>query len=777
MTGRSATGHASGDAAPALAATHGAHLHRLAAMLSGSTDAATALVARTLLAAGDQAPAAQEPQLGVDLVRLYLRTAPRRRERAEPSRARDAGDLLRTLRPRARAASVLRLVEDWDTASVARAVGVRPHRVDALVPAAPGLGTALAAVADQHALTGADLTRELDDELRVATPPTSGGDRRRWRWLVAAAVPLAVLAGWAAVTGGPDEAEDRPSVTAGPDDGPRPDLTAAGWKLDEDGEPPRAATGLAVARVLALGARDPAQEVSWPAPMNADASFAVLWCDMPPAQDAHLTVPSATLAVGADEVPLPCAGRDGSPPVTGLVPLPPGGSGQVRLEGDLPPGGGATLAIYNEAGSADAPLPRGSLGDAPEAPEGSVVLDPTDTVPTPDYGPGRRALRPVSVEVGHDSAVRVWVGRSGAVAVDVGGAPATDDGDVRAARERLARDGGPEGSQPDRPDWRTQQADLRWGRWLAWVPGEVRTFDLPDAVRPAPGERATVTVEVVVENMEEHLQVAVLDAARVRVDTGPVQAEQAPRAPALVGGHRLVGAWRLPLDGHRRELLGASATTGPLAAVGVLPADRPGIVMWGWTGVVDRGGQAVELWLASDVASGLQSLQQGWGQRLPLDGGGALHASAPAVPDGGEALLLVYEPVPYEDFDFATASVPPGSWTVGAEPPPTASYPGVQPLAVIGPEDLEDGSASLDLPAHGPVAARVTTEGRGRIRFLIGDHDADNLWDSGGWWSSWTDEPVVSEVDLTFSEGEAERELTVVVEDYEEFTVEVLAPG
>lgn len=773
MTGRSPAGEVRAGAAQALAASHGADLHHLASMLTGSTDTATALLARTLLAADEGAAGVPRHRLEVDLVRLYLRTAPRRAERAEPSRARDAGDVMRTLRPRARAAAALRLVQGWDTTSVARTVGVRPHRVDALVPTIPGLAVALAAVADQHALTGAELDRELADELHVAPAPPGSGEGRRWRWLAAAAVPLAVLVAWAVVTDGPGGGQDPSAVTSGFDEGPPPDLSSLGWVLDDEGDPPRAAMGLQVGKVVTVSAGGP-QEVSWPAPMNAGASFAVLWCDMPPAQDDNLTVPSATLAVGPDEVALPCSGRDGSPPVSGLVPLPPGGSGELRLEGDLPPGGGATLAVYNE-GSLDLPLPRGSLIDAPPAPEGSVVLDPADTVPGPDYGQELRILRAASVEVGHDSAVRVWVGRSGSVTVNVDGVPATDDGDVNVAEVWLAGDGG-DGAQPDRPDWRTQRPDVRWGTWLAWVPGEVRTFDLPDVVRPAPGERSTVTVQVVTENTGEHVQVAVLDATRVPVDTGPVRAEPVPDAPAVLGGHRLVGAWRLPLDGHRRELVGAAATTGPLEPVGLLPEDSSSMRFWGLPGLVERGGEAVELWYDADLASSLQSLQEGWLQPLPPDDGPLL-AAAPATPGGGEGLLLLYEPVAYEDFDFSLGGVPPGSWRVGDEPPAGSRYRGVQPLAVIGPDDLEDGTATVELPDTAPLAARITTEGRGRIRFQVDGYAADNLWSSRGWWSSWTDQPVVTELDLSYAEGMGERELTVEVEDYEEFTVEVLAPA
>ncbi len=760
------------DAALARAASHGADLHHLAAMLTSSTDTATALVTRTLLAADADAAGAGGHQLEADLVRLYLRTAPRTRERAEPGRARDAGDVLRMLRPRARAASALRLGQGWDTTSVARAVGVRPHRVDALVPTTPGLAVALAAVADQHALTATELDREFADELRAALPPATPAQGRRWRWLVAAAVPLAVLVAWAVVTDGPGRGTDPSAVTSGVDEGPRTDLSALGWTLDDDGDPPRAAMGLVVSKVLTVPAGR-SEEVSWPSPMNSHASFAVLWCDMPPAEDANLTVPSATLAVGGDEVALPCAGRDGSPPVTGLVPLPPGGSGEIRLEGDLPPGGAATLAVYDEDDSAEAPLPRGGLVDAPPAPEGSVVLDPVDTVPVPAYGMERRAWRTTSLEVGHDSAVRVWVGRSGAVTVNVDGVPVTDDGEVSVAQEWMAR--GATGSGPDRPDWRTQRPDLRWGRWLAWVPGEVRTFDLPDVVRPAPGGRTTVSVQVETENMDQHVQVAVLDATRAKVDTGPVRPVAVPEAPSQVDGHRLVGAWRLPLDGHRRELAGAP-TTGLLEPVGLLPGEVSTVMMWGSPGVVARGDEAVELWYDMDLENSVQALRAGWLPPVP-PGRGPLHASAPAVHGGGEGLLLLYQPVAYEDFDFSAGSVPPGSWRVGEEPPPDSQYSLVEPVAVVGPDDLEDGTATVDLPGTGQVAARITTEGRGRIRFQIDGYAADNLWSSQGWWSSWTDQAVVTELDLSYAEGIGDRELTVEVEDYEEFTVEVLAPG
>lgn len=761
------------DAALARAAAHGADLHHLAAMLTSSTEAATALVARTLLAAGEGGDA---DQLETGLVRAYLRTAPRRTERAGPRRPHDAGDLLRTLRPRARAASALRLVRSWEPPAVAAAVGVRPHRVDALVPATPDLALALTAAADQRALTGPELDRELTDEIRAAAPRAAPGTgRRRWARLATAAVPLAVVAGWAVAPDGPD---DDPAVTAGPHAGPAVDLGAAGWALDEEGEAPLRPLGHGLAAAVSVDAGDPPTEVVWAARADTfSATFAVLWCDMPPTEDANIIVPSGTLTVGTTVVALPCVGRDGSPLVTQLVPVPPGGTGQLEVAGDLPPGGGATLGVYTEDDSVRVSPPGGAtsaLAQAPPAPPGSVVLDPTDTVPGPTFGTDRRVWRTAAVEIGHDSQVRVWAGGAGSVSVLVDGAPATDDGDMASISAWLRAGGPAKDSGGPESDWAAQQPGLRWGQWFAYVPDEVRTFPVPESVRPGRGERRTVSVEVATEGMGEEAQVAVLDATAAEVDTLPLAALEHPDAPEQVLGRRLVGAWSVPQDGHRRQLLGVDGTLGALVPLGTWAEEPVQPAFWG-LGYLQHDDQVAQVTYDLTLEEALVVMTMGWTETV-LPGDGPLYASAAAAPGHPDSTLYVYTPVTYEDFDFAAAPVPPGSWPQEDYPAPDSQLTRGEPVAEVRPDDLEDGRATVDLGRDRLRGLRITTEGRGRMLLLQDGRPLDLLRATDGWWSSWTDDPVVSELDLAAygGPGADAADLTVVVEDYDDFTVEVL---
>lgn len=158
-------------------------------------------------------------------------------------------------------------------------------------------------------------------------------------------------------------------------------------------------------------------------------------------------------------------------------------------------------------------------------------------------------------------------------------------------------------------------------------------------------------------------------------------------------------------------------------------------------------------------------------------GPGPLTVAVPPAPGHPPTSVLVYESVPYDQFDFAQAEPPPNSWPVGWEPLPdlaaAAGLEGFEQVTAAGPEDLEDGRLRLTVPASLEVALQVTTQGQGRMRILVDGEPPERLFASDGWWSSWTDQEVVSLVPL-FHTRRAESELTVVVEDHESFTVEVL---
>lgn len=780
-----------------LVRVHVADLHRLAAMLTGGEGPATVLTARTLVDHDPRTRTSASPdrletdRLKAALVRNHIRSAPRRPEGVLTTGG-DAGDVLHRLRPRARAAAALQLVEGWDAERTAAAIGVSRNKVGTLVPSVPGLDLALVAVADQHTLTGSELEEAVLDAM-----PAGGGSRSRLRGrgpVVAAVLVVALAAGLVL-------AEDRDDEGSQGDDAGRSetmttigttDLTEAGWGLTDDGDPPRSVNGVHLRETVTLDKGRRSTSVSLPsAPSFVFASFGVLWCDMPPAEDDHLAVPSGTLTVDGVEITLPCAGREGSPPVTQVVALPPSGEGLLQLSGDLPGSGVATLGIYQETDSSLVPFPQGNLTGGPPVQDGEVELDVSAGEPSM-YGTWHSVE---SVSVSHGSTIRVWAGRTGSVMVNVDGVPATDDGDVLAMMTAWTAgteepSGAAQGMMPDPQeyaDWSTQQVDVRDGRWLVPVPDMTRTFNLPTQLTPGPGERRTVTVEVTTEYVDDHLQVVVTDAVPASVDTAPVAPLAAPDAPLLVTGHRLVGQWEVPSDGHLREL--TLNGSGPLPEETVILALRaPESVSWvSWgEGRVSRGGEVAPLWLQWSMSEVLQELRQQmfhqqmfWGSS---PGQGPLTVAAPPALDHPATTILAYAPVPYEEFDFAAAAVPPDVWPTGTEPTGAHvhSHLGAQDtVETIGPQDLEDGQVTVNVTPIGEVTVQAATEGKGRIRFLVDGQPADGLLSSDGWWSSWTDQAVTAQVTIAYlaSPPRPEIELTVVVEDYEDFSLQVLTGG
>lgn len=844
-----------GPPATDLVASAGPELHRTALMLTADEDAATDLVAGVLARALRSGQTGAGPstdatfrRLRSDLVRAYLRRAPRRPEVLVAGRSDDPGDVLGSLAPRARAASVLRLAHGWSTEETARAVRVRPGKVAALVPRPPDLDLALESVADQHALPAERVVHELRerlpapapapataDELTNAARPRSGRlPRRRWPLAIVGLLLLALLVGYAVTRpdADPTAADDEAGATATP--GPGRDLTEAGWELDEDGEPPRLVTGLRRTTLATVDYREPAAEVTLRGRHFEGmgfAQFAVLWCDMPPAVDDNLHPPVGTLSMGGEDITVPCAGRDGSPPVSRLVPVPLEGEGRFTVTGDLPPRGQAALAVYAEDETGQyLPFARHSGTPEPPVPAGSVTLTEQDVAPS--LWGGRILTR--RVEIGADSELSVFAGATGSVSVQVDGLPVTDDGDLGWFLDQL--------TDPDLevvdddvvfapPDgvWRSQQPDVREGRWVVVDPGERRTFPLPDLLLPAPGERRTVTLSAMVEGIDDRLQVTVTDAAPAATDTGPLpllSAGDLPvEAPTYAHGHRLLGAWRAPQDGQLRPLEGVAlpdATELPtgaglepddtMPAVVVVPdpdapADNPLTEPFSpWWGVGDLGVLASEdrtapIWAeqgplpaqSSEEPSvpGLLEDVAGMGTTWwfsPVEGtwtdAGGLAVSLSPRPGHPDALVLAYTPVPYEEFDFAGAPPPRASWPPGTEPPEDlTTVRDAEPLLRLTEADVEDGRLTRDVrtPGSGSAVLRITTEGPGRLRLLSGGQPLDPLWASDGWWSSWTDEPVTTELPVAHPFSSATLSaftLTVEAEGYDEgFVIEVLPGG
>lgn len=754
----------------ALVAEHGASLHRVAAMLTGNTDSATRLTALALA----QAPAsAGARELRQATVRAYLRTAPRRTERAVPADVRDAGDALERLLPRERAVATLRLVEGASTADVARMLALSPEKVTRLEPTTPGLDAALIAIGDRYALAGPELATELEPAVAHA-PPAPPAARSRWWWAAAAALPLGLLAGYAlSLDDGAEEDLEADASTTAPPWGAPVDLTEVGFELD-DGEPPGGAGGLRLTDTIEVAAGRTAQvdldagEAWYGGP---SATFAVLWCDMPPADDPNLDTPTGEIAVAGTTVSVPCAGTQGTPAVSldHVVALPPTGQAEVRVEGDLPPEGRALLAIFAENSDfANAPLPRGDLTVGPPVPEGAVTVD--DEGPSMPYY-SNLARRVAPLEIGPGSTVRVWAGRTGALTVMVDGVPVTDDGD-------LARYSGAA------LDWREQRPDVRDGRWMIHAPGMAREFTVPAELLPERGRRSA-TVEVLAEGNDEHVQVVVTDAAEEQADRAALpRAAGSARAPELISGHRLVGAWEAPMDGLERELLDAPGQSEAFWLMLGADATERSVPWLPFGEGAVRGAEGLtSLWVVSEARDISRALQESWmmGDQwaevdaLPeIDG---LRVTAPATPDHPLGTLLAYEPVPYEDFDFAAAEVPASSWLTGEEPS-DSRFPPTSPLATISGDDLdEDGTATVTL-RNGQLGARIVTEGRGRIHFELDGRPVELLQRTDGWWSSWTDRAVTSETDLSWGGTglPGDVELTVTVEDYDDILIDVFGP-
>ena len=761
----------------------GPELHRTAVLLTGDADAATDLVARVL--GRHDATSSDLEALRGDLARTYARRTRRSREIQVPGRKDDPAEALRGLSPRARAATVLRVAHGWDAQQTARALRIGTGTVDRLVPAVPDLDRALTGIADQHERPAGEVVRDLIPLLDRSTTTAPAGPsllRHRRRALLAAALVVVGLGGYALTRDDPRPTPDEPATVL---PGPTRDLGEAGMRLDDQGHPPWVAMGL---RRLGSVESDPTSRqgqarLSSPTSPLQLAWFAALWCDMPPLDDTRIQPPEGTVTIGGEEVVVPCAGKDGDPAVSELVPLPPKPELELRVTGDLPPGGTAVLAVYAEL---DGPPPTlrtsGARAVLPDPPPGAVLVDEDDTTPTTDGVEYTQV-----VEITHDSTLLAQVEQPGTVVVLVDGTTVSDDGDLAWWEQLTASE---EWGQAHPPGaWRTQRADLLMGRWAAYVAGDTRTFALPEGIRPAPGERRTVTVAVAAEQAATGARVTVTAATKVDVDTGPVPRRD-PRegeAPEFVQGYRLVGVWGVPRDGLPRELAGLDLSDvesdgRPVAAFAVDDAPRPPGT-WGWEGgqLLAQGATrpiAVDhdLTYLADAATALDGGWYPWDGPLagPTTGVAALLSPSPGHP---ERPVYVYAPVDYADFDFTDAPPSGASWPEGGQPPLTHSSPG-EVEVVLTEADVRDGTITYELrEGSSEVLPRITTRGPGRLRLQLGDEPFPSLWGSDGWWSSWTDRAVTTDVGAAGldSPGRSGSTLTVTVEGYTEgFEIAVL---
>lgn len=777
-----------------LLAAHGPGLYRLACALTADGTAALQLVAAVVAAAGARPDAGEVGEGGArrlreDLVRRYLRRARRRTDtvalpRATPGAA-DTGDLLRSLHPRARAAASLLLLERWDVQSASAAVGLRPAKVAVFLPDTVGLEAALAGVAEQQALTAAEVESALTAQLASARAPVMPSSGSRRRLLVTAGLVLALIAGYAsfeAVTDRDEEGNRSAEVLIDGPDGPDAlDLEAAGWALDDKGAPPWRVMGLVRHSVTTVEGTGQPEDITIPPSRGMDAAaYAVLWCDMPPTEDDHLKVPVGELVIEGELIEVPCASRGGAPAVTRLQALPLGTVGQLELTGDLPPGGKGTFALYTELDDGTFPMPA-STRAAPPSPGDAHVVD-TSASRQSWHGAGETTTELLSI--GPDTTLSVWAGRTGRVTVLVDGYPVTDDGDVAGQRAWMRAWEEIDVISSDSPgepsayvEWSTQRPGVQMGTWTVHSPGQRLSFDLPAHLRPEPGQRRTVSLQVVTEQVGSAVQVSLGDAVPARVDLAPVEAVPPGDAPELVLGHRLVGRWEVPGDGQERELrlAGGLLPELPLALVTVAaPIYDDTSINWS-EGFGRRGDAATALRMDYSASAALSQLA--WLAGSDLRAEGPLHVTAPAAPEQRPTTVLAYTPVSWEDFDVSRAAVPTDVRLVDEHPSIPSPYAEFDTVALVDRDDLVDGAFLSTIEARGTLAARITTQGRMRYRFVV-DHQAYwsqpgvAPWDEG-WWSTWTDKPVVAELELSV-QGTQRLQVLIEVEGEDEFTIELL---
>ncbi|SOC52578.1 hypothetical protein [Ornithinimicrobium cerasi] len=774
MTGVSVA-QASGEA---LVRAHGPALQRTAVMLTGQPAVAEGLVAEVLQgAAGPRPPALEE--LRRRLVRAHRRSGRTgaRDRLAVTDAPSDVGDLLHDLPPRQRAALVLHLAEDVPLGDAARTARVPERRVRRLVETVPELGEALRAVADRHARPDHEVIRALLDRLPTdattvgrATPYRSSLLRRPRRWLAGATAVAVLGAGTVAALTWPQETPETPETPGDgvtshlpPGTGPAP----ADLVLGADGEPPRSVDGLRLSKTVTIDYRratDPL-DLSGFGGASGYARWAVLWCDLPAVDDDHLRIPQLTLDLAGAAVELPCAGRGGIP--TRLTALPIGLAGHVPVawSGDLPGRGSATLALYGET-DPWAVTRRPGTQPVPPVADGAAAVTAADVAMQGWEGPVHTRV----LEVGHESTLTVWAGSSLALSVLVDDVRLTDDGDLRARY-----------LNPPPDLWRTQDPSLREGRWVVVTPDQLRTFPLPEAVRPGPGERRAVAVTVALSPADTaaRWQVQVSDTTapgtpgpELALRPGRPAAVAASTAPDAVGGARLVGSWSVPQDGVPHPV---EAPVGDLETLIVAVPGAGGEEMYDELamGSLERADRAVLFPVGPGVGELLAWGLGPWQDHAELRPTGgpspddALSLRLPPVPGHPPTDVLAYLPVPYEDFDMSGAPLLPTSWLVD-DPSPFGDTGMGGPSPVVVPEPRPDGTFVVDESYTGAgTTLEVTTRGRGRLRVLADGEPLTHLSPAhDGWWSTWTDAHVVSRVDVWADVSGAE--LVLEVQGWEE---------
>lgn len=596
---------------------------------------------------------------------------------------------------------------------------------------------------DQPAPAPQDLLAELRG--------TRAARRRRAGWIAAGGV--AAAAAGVLVVG-----QAWPEQTAV---GPAGDTlgTEQEWTLT-DGAPPEVAGGLTLLESVEL---EDADEVTVLSPDGGAQRYAVLWCDTGPVDDPAIQAPR--LRLPEIDVTVPCLSDDGAPDQVSPVPLPPTDQPWAGTwEGDLPEGSSAVLGVYAEAdwsgypfaGWPDPPL------TAPAPEDGAVVIDPDSAqrvVSGLEDGPVGVApqVRAADVTVGENSSVQVWTGMPGRLQVWVDGTLITDDGDSTEA-------------------WREAHPALRDGDLVSFTAGQRVEIPLPGDLTEV---GSTVQVSVLAPQALSW-QVAVTDVPGSGAGTealAPV--DDVDDLPDRYAGMRRVATWQVP-SGSGESVLELPASLRGETPTWVFRCPDTDAVTAG-TAILRVGGERIErACVHGEPALTALEAPQRDDVDIPLDGDPTVRVGLPLGPDVEDGTIAAYLPVPFSEFDQATATALPSE--VSAEQ--FREVP-AEVVATVTEADLEDGRATFTLPP-GSRDVVVTTTGVGRLQLLA---DGENVLDAparnapeadADWWSAWsaqeTSRVLTTRIERSAAPG---AEMELVVEGYPEgsLTLEVLAPA
>ncbi|MFK5582243.1 MULTISPECIES: hypothetical protein [unclassified Serinicoccus] len=578
---------------------------------------------------------------------------------------------------------------------------------------------------------------------------TRAARRRRAGWIAAGGVAAAAAGVLVVGQAWPEQTAVAPAGdTLG---------TEQEWTLT-DGAPPEMAGGLTLLESTEL---EGASEATVPSPDGGTQRYAVLWCDTGPVDDPAIQPPR--LRLPQIDVTVPCLSDDGTPDQVSPVPLPPTDQPWAGTwEGDLPEGSSAVLGVYEEAewsgypfaGWPDPPL----AAPAPE--DGAVVIDP-DTAQrlvsgledAPDGAATR--VRAADVTVGDNSTLQVWTGMPGRLQVWVDGTLLTDDGDSTET-------------------WREAHPALRDEHLTSFTAGQQMEI-------PLAGDLAEVgsTVEVAVLAPQALTwQVAVTEVPGSEAEAlAPL--DDVDDLPDRYAGMRRVATWQVP------SAAGESVLELPASLRGETPTwvfRCPGIdAVTAGTAVLTVGGERIER-ACVDGEPALTALEapQRDDVGIRFDGDPTARVELPLGPDAEDGTVAAYLPVPFSEFDQATATALPSE--VSAEQ--VREVP-AEVVATVTEADLEDGRATFTLPP-GSRDVVMTTTGVGRLQLLA---DGENVLDAparnapeadADWWSAWsaqeTSRVLTTGIERSAAPG---AEMELVVEGYPEgsLTLEVLAPA